>query len=100
MDTSEDLPLSATPADLMAAEANTVILFQAVMRLELVHNDDHIAALQHESDDIGLREKTFSPLLQEPNAQVGFKVLTKLPLKIKGFWDKNWKSKMTDLWRH
>ena len=72
MDPSEDLPLSATPVDLMSAEAITQIRFRALMRLEHVHNDDHIAALQQESDDIDLPEKTFSPLLQEPNAQVGF----------------------------
>ena len=31
---------------------------------------------------------------------IQFKVLTTLPLKFMGFWDKNWKSKMTSQERH
>ena len=57
MNSREDLPPSATPADLMAAEPITHILFQAVTRLEPLYNDEHAAALQHESDDIDLPRK-------------------------------------------
>ena len=74
MNSPEDLPPSATPADLLAAEPITHILFQAVTKLESLDNDEHAAALQHESDNMDLprKKKTFSALLQESNIQVGF----------------------------
>ena len=57
MNSPEDLPPSATPADLLAAEPITHILFQAVTKLESLDNDEHAAALQHESDNMDLPRK-------------------------------------------
>ena len=71
----------------MAAEPITHILFQAVTKLEPLYNDEHAAALQHESDDMDLPRKKniFSTSTGiKYTGRIQFRVLTTLPFIFKG----------------